>query len=229
MQGGSSRIWVLDNFGIEGNFYHAGIGYERGSKKWDGTLAAATGKILIAPVVKNNSRFYLGVEAGYGKASATDSDEELNVTVVSPLLGTEYFFSEMPELGFDWEGGYRYNIYDISGVSLSLRGISAAIGAHLNEMADTGGIKAGSAGVAGGARFMHYVTDYIAVGGEIGYFVSGKSSKWTDSYGSTYTWQSKDILAMNIVKFTLTPQSPVRLSLLGGVGIKSLLQNWQFF
>lgn len=130
IQGLSSRYWASDNLGFEGNLYYAGIGIEDDDDDWDAHLFAFTGKVLYAPVVKNNSKFYLGLEAGYGKASADDVDEDLDIVVVSPLIGAEYFFSEIPEIGFDWEVGYRYNIYSVDDVDVSLHGISAAIGMH---------------------------------------------------------------------------------------------------
>lgn len=150
----SSRVWLSEDLGIEGNLYFARIGVtaEREVEEWvnvngdwtrrtytekdeySANLFALTAKAMYAPVVKDNSKFYLGVELGFGRASAQADSEEFDdgtsLFTFSPLMGAEYRFSELPELGFDWEVGYRLNYMSVDEIDLSLGSISTAFGVH---------------------------------------------------------------------------------------------------
>jgi len=74
INGLSSRYWSSNEFGIEGNVYYGantwkyvGGGYD------DQDLLAGAVKLMYVPVVKANSRFYVGAEGSLGRQSFSDN------------------------------------------------------------------------------------------------------------------------------------------------------------
>lgn len=154
LQGASVRAWVDNKWGFEGNIMQASMdvdvdvtdysdpndNYETGA---DGDLFFLSGKVMYAPIIKENSQFYVGFELGYGQANLdvdylVGADLEADVLAFGPLFGAEYRFQGIPELGFNWEVGYRFG--DASGdgetnggktdLDLSLSGITVCLGVH---------------------------------------------------------------------------------------------------
>ena len=124
LQGASVRGW-LNNIGLEGNIFQA-------SAEMDGDsvdLFILTAKAMFAPIVRPNSKFYIGLEAGVGTIEVLD--EEIDITIFGPLFGAEYNFQELPELGFNWEVGYKFNNFEYEDVvEIDLDGVSVSLGVH---------------------------------------------------------------------------------------------------
>ena len=132
-QGISARGW-LDKLGCELNLFHATVDMEvpQGTVEF-GDIWIFSGKILFAAVVNQNSKFYLGFDAGIG--SIGFSDDEFDVISYGPLFGAEYRFQGISELGFNWEVGYKFNDlnnveYEGEDVKLGINGINISIGVH---------------------------------------------------------------------------------------------------
>ncbi|MBP7053367.1 MAG: hypothetical protein KBE65_20350 [Phycisphaerae bacterium] len=150
-QGASVRAWVNDNWGFEGNIQQANLDLDvdtvdlddpndRFTFGADGDLYFLSGKIIYAPIIKENSKFYFGFEVGYGEASLDvgTADLDADVFAFGPLFGAEYRFQEIPELGFNWEVGYRFGEANGSGdtsstkmdLDASISGITVCLGVH---------------------------------------------------------------------------------------------------
>jgi hypothetical protein len=143
VQGLSSRYWFTNNVGGELNVSYGRLGVDAEDSYLDdshASLLMGSAKIMYAPVVRAHSRFYVGLEGGIGNVGLEVNDEDalpdtdVNVYVVSPLIGSEFYFAEVPELGLNWEVGYRFqtvNIDDEYGdVDLKLDGTFVTVGAH---------------------------------------------------------------------------------------------------
>jgi hypothetical protein len=150
-QGASVRAWVDDKWGFEGNIQQANLDLDvdtvdlddpndRYTFGADGDLYFLSGKIIYAPIIKENSKFYFGFEVGYGEASLDvgTADLDADVFAFGPLFGAEYRFQEIPELGFNWEVGYRFGEATGSGATsstkmdldASISGITVCLGVH---------------------------------------------------------------------------------------------------
>jgi len=136
----SVRGWVNDNFGLEGSVFYGGMTVDVP----EGTLAEADltlfeAKAMYAFVVKSNSRFYIGAKVGYGMVDLEMYDGELTILdddlwSLGAFIGAEWSWSEIPELGFNFDIGYNYINYeeDFDGykVEIDLAGIAATFGIH---------------------------------------------------------------------------------------------------
>ncbi|MDY6853222.1 MAG: hypothetical protein SWO11_00725 [Thermodesulfobacteriota bacterium] len=123
LQGGSVRGWV-DDICWEGNIYRNSYDEDDGS---EGDLWMLTGKAMFATKLNEKSRFYLGVELGFGELDVDNGvDEDYDVLTLGPLFGAEYSLQGLPELGFHWEIGYKLtnfnndDDFDISGIQIAL-------------------------------------------------------------------------------------------------------------
>lgn len=144
VQGVSSRYWFTNNVGGEVNLSYGrlGINIETPLDENDAhaSLLMGSAKIMYAPVVKAHSRFYVGLEGGIGNVGVEANDEDalpntdVNVYTISPLIGSEFYFAEVPELGLNWEVGYRFQTVNIDNdaaeVDLKLDGTFVTVGAH---------------------------------------------------------------------------------------------------
>lgn len=138
MQGLSSRYWFNDNFGGELNMSYANISADYGSDEVTiGDLFIAEIKLLYSPVVNENSRFYVGIEGGLGSVGGDivdDMDADVTIYTINPLIGTEFRFSEIPDICFNWEVGYKWHGVKADGdgddVSFNLDGTFVTVGAH---------------------------------------------------------------------------------------------------
>ena len=133
----SLRWWATNEFGVEGNVYYGTtdenipFGPELSSDTILGTI-----KLMYAPVVNDNSRFYVGLEGGLGsstwEADGVEEDSD-DYYLVRPLIGTEFNFSDFEEVGFNFEVGYGFtgeDDGDDSEYEFDLTGVSIGFGAH---------------------------------------------------------------------------------------------------
>lgn len=139
LQGVSGRYWFDNNVAGELNLFYGRAGIDvAGSNMGKADLLLGTAKILYAPIVKANSRFYIGVEGGYGDVNLEDQYGSLipdtSMWTAEPLFGAEFNFTEFPELGVNFEVGYKWHHVnsDLGGADLdiNLDGTTVAFGAH---------------------------------------------------------------------------------------------------
>jgi len=144
LQGVSARYWVGDQVALEGNFFYGDVtvGADQiDDDLFDGGLYLVSGKLMYAPVVNSNSRFYVGVEGGIGSIDADVMEEDIPVDIdvylLTPLFGAEHYFSEFPELGFNWEVGYKMHMIsagpadiDDADLNIDINGVTVGLGAH---------------------------------------------------------------------------------------------------
>ena len=135
LQGISGRYWIDNNWGAELNVFYGTIGVQKnGVDVFDADLLLGTVKVLYAPVVKTNSRFYVGLEGGLGTVGS-DSLEGADVSLwtINPLIGAEYSFSDIPELGLNFEVGYKFHHVSVDAADdydVNLDGTFVSLGAH---------------------------------------------------------------------------------------------------
>lgn len=142
LQGVSARGWVANDVAVEGNFFYGDVELENIGilgDDFNGSLYLGAAKIMYAPVVNSNSRFYVGLEGGFGAVDLEKNDKDVDtdgdVYVITPLIGAEHYFSEFPEVGFNWEVGYKMHSVSVGDdddddVDISLDGTFVTLGAH---------------------------------------------------------------------------------------------------
>ena len=130
--GVSTRSWILNRFGFEGNVFYGKVKCSYSEETITGDLWEVEPKVMVAIFVNQNSRFYAGAKLGYGRFGFEASDLSKHKGVFNPgvLIGTEFSFSELPELGFNFEFGYSRNLYKIEGIKITIDGTSVAGGIH---------------------------------------------------------------------------------------------------
>jgi hypothetical protein len=127
LHGASVRAWMDNTWALEGNVLQASVDA--------GTLADVDmwflgGKVLYAPIIRENSQFYVGVGGGWGNLDM-GTGGDVDAWVLGPLFGAEYRFQGLPDLGFNWEVGYQFaNIDAGGGTDVDINGISVALGVH---------------------------------------------------------------------------------------------------
>ncbi|MCK6544172.1 hypothetical protein L6Q79_16000 [bacterium] len=125
-QGISGRYWASEKLGWEGNFFTIKISDDYA----DAGFYMISGKLLYASVKKENSRFYFGGEIGIGRASSDDSNESLDLLLFSPIMGSEYHLQGLPEIGFNWDIGYRIHMFSIEDYDFDIKGTTVSLGVH---------------------------------------------------------------------------------------------------
>jgi hypothetical protein len=148
LQGLSTRYWFSNNVGGELNLYYGRVGLKGdvpilGDIDADADLFHASAKILYAPVVKQNSRFYVGLEGGIGSIGSIGAENndvdlpgDISIYTISPLIGAEFRFSEIPDLCFNWEVGYKFQQISWDGddaddeIDVNIDGTFVTLGAH---------------------------------------------------------------------------------------------------
>lgn len=130
--GVSARSWFFNRFGLEGNVFYGKVKCSIDGESISGDLWEVEPKVMAALIVNENSRFYAGVKLGYGKIGFEASDMSVHKGVFNPgvLLGTEFSFSELPEIGFNFEFGYSRNLYKIEGIRVCIDGTNIEGGIH---------------------------------------------------------------------------------------------------
>ncbi len=118
--GVSLRCWFSPRIGFQASYHHfrserradflETIGY---------TSYFAGAQLFYAPIVRENSRFYLGFEGGYGyERPKGGMGSDHSFWAVSPLFGVEYRFQGLPEIGFNFEVGYRALVIEQKGFDI---------------------------------------------------------------------------------------------------------------
>ena len=104
-------------------------GYEAGTDSDGWTIQARCFYTLIS---RPNSDFYIGASAGYGKSEyeTSSSEWDTDAILVGALLGVEWHFTELPELGFNFEIGYNAAFVDEEGDDDTWEGTFVSLGAH---------------------------------------------------------------------------------------------------
>ncbi len=138
LQGVSGRYWINNNVAAEVSLFYGTAGIDSGSSHvGDADLLLGTAKILYAPIVKANSRFYVGLEGGLGDVNLNGNSNPLlpdtSVWTAEPLFGAEFNFAEFPELGVNFEVGYKWHHINADAnpdLDINLDGTTVAFGAH---------------------------------------------------------------------------------------------------
>ena len=145
MHGISGRVWLQNNFGFEGNLFMGDIEvtfkeemytdfyYEEVSVTSDADLFIMEIKGMYAPIVRENSRLYFGAllnhasfEVG-GSANGIGDSYSDSVFGFGILMGSEWHFQGIPELGFNFDVGYKLYSHDDE-IEIDINGIDATFG-----------------------------------------------------------------------------------------------------
>ncbi len=143
LNGISARAWYQDRFGIEGNFFYGGVDFEV-SSDWDdmreeADLYVGEIKLMYAPIVREYSKFYIGAQGSIGQFELDGDliDYKDEIYGFGVFIGSEFHFQEIPELGFNFDVGYKHYFYEdkpygSSGpeVDIELKGVGATFGIH---------------------------------------------------------------------------------------------------
>ncbi|NTW56647.1 MAG: hypothetical protein HGB20_06345 [Chlorobiaceae bacterium] len=138
LNGVSARYWFDKNWGAELNVFYgtAGLDFDN-THAGDADLLLGTAKVLYAPVVKATSKFYVGIEGGLGSVGGDNpltDNVDISLWTISPLFGVEYSFSDIPELGLNFEVGYKFHHVnaDTPGpeIDVNVDGTFVSLGAH---------------------------------------------------------------------------------------------------
>ena len=135
LNGISARGWIGNNFGLEASLFYGGIDVDTagGYNVTDSDVTLFEAKAMYAFLVKQNSRFYVGAKGGYGKLDLNAFGDEIaddNLWTCGALVGSEWNFQGIPELGFNFDVGYNYVDYDDDNVDINLDGIAVTFGIH---------------------------------------------------------------------------------------------------
>ena len=102
----------------------------------DADLLVLKGKGYYALIERDNSKFYVGASLGYWMAETDNllgpGSADIDGWSVAPLIGAEWNFSELPELGFNFEVSYELNELEIDtpggDADLGIYGINVGTG-----------------------------------------------------------------------------------------------------
>jgi hypothetical protein len=143
LNGASVRYWAGDRIGLEGNFFLGAVkATAGGSDAIDADIWSVEAKVMYAFIVRSNSKFYAGAKVGYGQfdfklGDGTTTDiKGSDFWTPGVLVGAEWSFPTIPEVGFNFEVGYSGLIYNSSklpantDIDLRIHGVNAAIGLH---------------------------------------------------------------------------------------------------
>ena len=154
MNGLSVRGWVGPKtaIGIEGNVFYGSLKGDASvnvipvEAEFDANLWMLELKAMYAFLVRQNSRFYAGAKFAYGQyggsAGLMGFNVDVNGKVYIPgiLVGAEWNFPSLPELGFNFEVGYNYVINKNTG-SLSFLPYELDVNLKMHGINVAGGIK----------------------------------------------------------------------------------------
>jgi hypothetical protein len=142
LNGASVRGWIGERIGLEGNFFLGAVKATAGGENAiDADIWSFEAKVLYAAIVRSNSKFYVGAKVGYGQADLKLGDGFIDIKgtdfwTPGVLVGAEWSFPTIPEVGFNFEVGYSALIYnsnklpDDADFDLRIHGVNAAIGIH---------------------------------------------------------------------------------------------------
>lgn len=90
-------------------------------------LLVLKGKVYYALVERENSKLYTGASVGYWMAEFSGAD--IDGFSIAPLIGAEWNFTELQELGFNFEVSYEFNELEADGGGdLGIYGINVSTG-----------------------------------------------------------------------------------------------------
>jgi hypothetical protein len=141
----SARGWLKDKWGWDLTLFHTTATAKLDGIEADTNAFVFDGRLMYAIVVRENSKFYIGGEFGYGNLDMKIDIEyigaqlESKIFIINPLIGSEFFFTDIPELGFNWEVGYKIISTDIetnvaevetADIDLDIKGCGIILGVH---------------------------------------------------------------------------------------------------
>ncbi len=137
LSGLSARYWMGPKIGLEGNLYYGNAKFKAdGSDEVKTQLLMLDLKGMYALLVRPNSKFYVGGQISGAYYDAGSNGFTAGYFLAPGLLaGAEWCIPALPELGFNFELGYKYVIdrneapngskYDVD-----LHGINLSLGVH---------------------------------------------------------------------------------------------------
>ncbi|MCC5809468.1 MAG: hypothetical protein JJU06_03760 [Ectothiorhodospiraceae bacterium] len=108
-------------FGVFG--YYGNLEADVDDVSVDDDVIRAGARGMYAPIVRNNTQFYVGAEASYEEWGDIDGWSAM------PLVGVEYRPSTVRELGFHMDVGYRYTDLENDDLEIEQHGLSSQVGA----------------------------------------------------------------------------------------------------
>lgn len=88
-------------------------------------------KMYYNLIQRTNSDFFVGGSLGYSKIkSKGDEDFKDKTPTLGILLGAEWKFLDIPEIGFNFEVGYKLGWEDLNGNDTDIFGTYVTIGTH---------------------------------------------------------------------------------------------------
>ena len=110
----AGRYWVTEDKGLQGTVYYQND--EQGNEEF-------------TPIVRENSKFLTSLEVGYNNAELKTpaGDADTSGWFVYPAIGAEFMLSGLPELGLNFEVGYRYE--DSDDLDAQSEGVTGSVGA----------------------------------------------------------------------------------------------------
>lgn len=145
LNGISVRGWIGERVGLEASGFYGRVDaeIEQGSTKetlMKADLWMVEAKAMYAIIARSNSKFYAGGKMGYGQIGITDAPGNIDgSSILTPglFIGSEWSFPGLPEVGFNFDVGYSWLIYDnkVSNdpyeyLNLNLSGVNATFGVH---------------------------------------------------------------------------------------------------
>jgi opacity protein-like surface antigen len=131
MNGASIRYQGQDSpFGFEFNLgqWSGDIERNRGENKLDIDVYALQLKGMYTLIKRQNTNFYAGVKGGWYNLDIEDDAEY--AWQIAPLFGAEWRWSEMPEIGVNFEVSYDFCDTEVKGSDINLRGVMVTFGIH---------------------------------------------------------------------------------------------------
>lgn len=130
----SVRTWLGENIGVETNAFYCRIDVDdpTQSKEKFADLMALGLRLMYSAKNTDHSRFYTGLEYTYGEFEVIDLTDTVRIRFYGVFVGSEFQFAELPELGFNFDIGYRVSEFENpnNSVDFDVDGISATLGAH---------------------------------------------------------------------------------------------------
>jgi hypothetical protein len=140
LNGISVRGWIGDRVGLEASGFYGRVSMDYNDEsEIKADVGMIEAKAMYAFVSRNYSKFYAGGKIGVGRLGI-DADTELDgSTFYTPglFIGSEWSFPGLPEVGFNFDIGYSWLIYDnkVSSnpyeyINLNISGVNATFGIH---------------------------------------------------------------------------------------------------
>lgn len=111
-----------------------------GGPEADMRLWTLQGKLLFTLIEKDYTDFYVGAKIGYSWAdisvSGTSNEPDISDWTYGLLVGAEWFFAEIPEIGFNFEVAYDFNDLEYDSpaggpdADIGLDGVNVNLGLH---------------------------------------------------------------------------------------------------